>query len=261
MKKFGFTLQEILITLAIIGVIAALTIPALTLQYNEKVWAKSLSAAVSNFETAMSTMIIKDGANDLYGTRAWKSLGGGVLSDEGGEIWKFMDIVSETYPLVGEFYAAEFFDNNKDYGYFKGVGNLSNDSREEMYSLPVIGESVVYKTKKGMFLYIYIKDPTKDPDKISEVDAMNAGVSLTETAAKIAFDVNGDKAPNIIGRDIFFFILGADGVLYPYGSKDVNNKLGEEYTCNVWDGTKYGTNNRGMGCTAELIKNGYEMNY
>ena len=103
-----------------------------------------------------------------------------------------------------------------------------------------------------MLYYIYIENPIKDPEKITEVDAMGEDVALTETAAKIAIDVNGDKYPNIIGRDIFFFILGADGVLYPYGSKDVNNKLGEEYTC---------ANNRGMGCTAQLIQNGYEMNY
>ena len=35
MKKFGFTLAEILITLSIIGVVAALTIPSLIQHYKK----------------------------------------------------------------------------------------------------------------------------------------------------------------------------------------------------------------------------------
>ena len=38
MKKIGFTLAEVLITLAIIGVVAALTIPTLVQNYQERAW-------------------------------------------------------------------------------------------------------------------------------------------------------------------------------------------------------------------------------
>ncbi len=38
MKKIGFTLAEVLITLAIIGIVAALTIPTLVQNYQEKAW-------------------------------------------------------------------------------------------------------------------------------------------------------------------------------------------------------------------------------
>ena len=34
-KKFGFTLAEVLITLAIIGIVAALTIPTVVANYNK----------------------------------------------------------------------------------------------------------------------------------------------------------------------------------------------------------------------------------
>ena len=37
-KRFGFTLAEVLITLGIIGVVAALTIPTLVVDINAKQW-------------------------------------------------------------------------------------------------------------------------------------------------------------------------------------------------------------------------------
>ena len=37
-RKCAFTLAEVLITLAIIGIVAALTIPALVQNHNEKAW-------------------------------------------------------------------------------------------------------------------------------------------------------------------------------------------------------------------------------
>ena len=37
-RKFGFTLAEVLITLAIIGIVAAMTIPTLIANYQERSW-------------------------------------------------------------------------------------------------------------------------------------------------------------------------------------------------------------------------------
>ena len=73
MRK-GFTLAEILVTLAVIGVVSALTIPTFTDSYNKKVWAKSLAPAISDFETAMGTMMMKEGANTIFETKAWSEL-------------------------------------------------------------------------------------------------------------------------------------------------------------------------------------------
>lgn len=37
MKNYGFTLAEVLITLGIIGIVAAMTLPAIVSKYQEKV--------------------------------------------------------------------------------------------------------------------------------------------------------------------------------------------------------------------------------
>ena len=56
MKKFGFTLAEVLITLGIIGVVAALTIPTLVANYQNKAWNTSAQVFERKLEEALKTM-------------------------------------------------------------------------------------------------------------------------------------------------------------------------------------------------------------
>ena len=59
MKKSGFTLAEVLITLGIIGVVAALTAPALVMSSRNEANAAKLSVSISNLENAFTNMIIR----------------------------------------------------------------------------------------------------------------------------------------------------------------------------------------------------------
>ena len=55
-KQYGFTLAEVLITLAIIGVVAAMTIPTLIANYQERAWNTSAEVFVRKLEEALKTM-------------------------------------------------------------------------------------------------------------------------------------------------------------------------------------------------------------
>ena len=55
-KHFAFTLSEVLITLGIIGVIAAMTIPTLVANYQNKTWSTSASVFERKLEEALKTM-------------------------------------------------------------------------------------------------------------------------------------------------------------------------------------------------------------
>ena len=54
--KAAFTLAEVLITLAIIGVVAVLTIPALIKNYNEKAWSTAQDVFTKRLEVATRQM-------------------------------------------------------------------------------------------------------------------------------------------------------------------------------------------------------------
>jgi len=86
-KRFGFTLAEVLITLAIIGVVAAMTIPTLMTSTNQQEFKTAIKKAVSvlnqavtmnvalensNFSNIVgisSDPINKDGLQDLFANR------------------------------------------------------------------------------------------------------------------------------------------------------------------------------------------------
>ena len=53
LKRFGFTLPEVLITLGIIGVVAALTIPNFIENYNKRATAVRLKKTYNTLATAI----------------------------------------------------------------------------------------------------------------------------------------------------------------------------------------------------------------
>ena len=62
-KRFGFTLAEVLITLTIIGVIAAMTIPTLLSNTSDQEYKTALKKAVSTINQAITMQYALDGTN------------------------------------------------------------------------------------------------------------------------------------------------------------------------------------------------------
>ena len=75
MKKRGFTLAEVLITLAIIGVIAALTLPNLMTNTTEAQIGPKLAKAVSSFEQANETLLNDSSVDTLSDARLLDNIG------------------------------------------------------------------------------------------------------------------------------------------------------------------------------------------
>ena len=65
MKKLGFTLAEVLITLTIVGVIAAITLPSISANVQKKSIGPTLAKAVNNLETSNRIMMQEAGVTNL----------------------------------------------------------------------------------------------------------------------------------------------------------------------------------------------------
>ena len=69
MKKFlAFTLSEVLITLGILGVVAALTVPDLVTSYQRKAQTVQLRKTISEIENALDLLITEEGKTSLAQT-------------------------------------------------------------------------------------------------------------------------------------------------------------------------------------------------
>lgn len=264
MKKHGFTLAEVLIALAIVGVISALTLPTLVSEHRKQVNAASLSKAVSDFETAMQGLVLKEDVLDLTRTTAWSILPAAGL-DSGtaaNTLNAFMGELNQGMEFKSHQSGDGFYNNNL-------VRPLNGNNASALIQ-PFFTNSTAFTGKNGFTYFIRIQNPQGGGffNNITENVARRDGVSLRSPAASVMIDVNGTEMPNMIGRDVFLFILGTDGVLYPYGGPDVEYHLGSGNASDKWstDGATFRCSGNavvsdGLGCAARLIQNGYKVDY
>jgi len=85
-KKSGFTLAEILITLGIIGTVAAMTIPTLMMNYQKQVWESKLKKIYSIATNACERMLIEENVSRVNETSVY----GEVSNDNLRQYFKIM---------------------------------------------------------------------------------------------------------------------------------------------------------------------------
>lgn len=183
MKK-AFTLTEIIVTLSIIGVIAALTIPAVMKGYREKMYSAQLKKTVSQIENAAKTVMSDEHAQSFFKTTA------GVPTTD------------DTDETVG----APYFLNNYLKNARTGCFN-KNDSNANNCILKT------YKTAGGTDVEMY--------SSYCVLTVNGSAVCMWNDTEKennnIIIDINGIDAPNIIGVDVFSAKISADGTVISDG--------------------------------------------
>lgn len=242
MKRNGYTIAEAIITMAIIGVVASLTIPTFISSYRKTVYANSLASAVSNFDNAMTTMMMKEGVDDLLDTKAWKAVSNSLSRNTSDDkIEEFMAEITKVLPIEGY---------EKDLRRYSALANPG--------AAPNItfGAPVTFRTKAGVEYMIYATGISKANAK-AEAATLLSGSNYHNKAAEVYIDVNGANEPNVQGRDWFRFDLGTDGNLYPFGGRDQSLYAGGAYNPE----TNCVTNKNGYHCAAYLMENGYKMDY
>ena len=261
MKKFGFTLAEVLITLGIIGVVAALTAPALVTSSRNEANAARLSVTVSNLENALTSAIVQEGVDDLFHTRMWENgTGGADWADRNafiGNLGRYLTIASSG-ANGGDIYERATGNNQ--------IRLLNADGSAGLEAENQAAVSTMFYTVMKNGAVVFWTTAQAESNQATEDQIRARGGSLIDYAGLVIIDVNGTSAPNTVGRDIFRFAIGGNGFLYPCGGSDyaamwpdthsIWSEQGGEDSC--LDGAIAGG---GWGCTARVIEEGYKINY
>ena len=229
MIKRGFTLAEVLITLGIIGVISALTIPTFVSNAENKANAAKLSSLITDVQNAFTNMITSEAVLDMEETEFGQNT---TISDYVGRA----GILSKYLKLAGS-------DNNFSNFYnSETIAHIGNTTATQ------ISFEDIYQLKNGALLFYDLDPKTKN-------NANTAVTSVDSSIGLVSIDVNGAAKPNLWGRDVFQFMLGSDGILYPAGSTDYQHVRNDKsaVACKVGDNT--------IGCTNTLIQDGFKVNY
>jgi len=104
-KRAAFTLAEVLITLAIIGVVAAMTIPTLISNYQEKVTVTKIKKAFAVLDQAMKLAVVNHGTVDSWGLTITTTIedeeNPNIYSDETiASSDRFLDVLTENLRVV-----------------------------------------------------------------------------------------------------------------------------------------------------------------
>ncbi len=267
-KPAAFTLAEVLITLAIIGVVAALTIPTVITNYQKKMYVTQLKKSYNNLSNAFRTIMANDGVTELSETTLWSKIPsdyfflGDMLQPKNAE---FKNEFLKNFKVVAAYSSGSFPEEYKPkYKHLNGTDRSSLSSAIYLADGTLL-DIKLYKTPLQMY-----RDSKKCSSLKEFQETRNTKTKLWQEAGYIDIDVNGVKGPNIVGRDLFAFSIGNDGELYPMGGADFAVYHDCEYD-NLDSCTYYWKNesnyypctksSNGVGCAGRIMEEGWEMKY
>ena len=203
----GFTLAEVLITLVIIGVIAAMTIPTLINKTNNQEYVSRLKKAYSTLSQVTNRIIAEEGNPN-------SSIGGWASSTE----------------TIFDMY-KKYLSNAKVCGI--GVTGCFEGTYKQLNN--TAGPNFNSGTRYTLVLADGSEMSMNNNASNFSADCSKNSNGTSRKCQTIAIDVNGAKGPNVIGRDTFTFSLREDG-LVPDGceiSSDTVMETGYACACKV----------------------------
>ncbi len=235
-KKAAFTLAEVLITLGIIGVVAALTIPSLIQKHQKIVLVNQLKKVYTEMSQAAKQIMVDEGTDDL--TQTSLAIDGltneNIKNSAGNFLKKYFKIAKDCGLERGECFASDY--------------KLLNGS--------------TYDINNGNYYYFVVLSNG------ASIAMLPAQPYYEGASASHGFiDVNGPKkGPNTFGRDIYHYSLYYDGSIAeisPMCRKNNDCPSGSiRKTDEYWKNGENGCNNGGYGgCLDKIIRDGWVMDY
>lgn len=219
-RKNAFTLAEVLITLGIIGIVAALTLPTLVSNHQKKVAVTRLKTAYSQISQAILLAQAKSGDTENWERDAEKILFEYIAPNIKSEQFKH-DIEHD--------YQHTMCKNNQTYKFLDGSGMGS----------PFASMSPSIKFINGTCISL---------NRISDPNTKQINLFI---------DINGTNPPNINGKDLFVFLfdLHESKITTIAANYEVENLLTGNTMGFCNKKAKFG----GTHCSTVIMKSGWEI--
>ena len=193
----AFTLAEVLITLGIVGIIAALTTPVIIHQIADSQIPPKLFKFETTFENAVRMLLADEDSETILGIDAIERTDGNSPDRSrvfGNLLSKYMKISDTT----DSWYDVYNLDGSK--------GTRDNRSRQ-------------YSTEDGMYFRFIVSRAQDVKEDLPDIPT-NQYIGLLQ------LDIDGPKGQNALSKDLFWFGIYNDGTLRAIGS-DIANRSAE----------------------------------
>ena len=215
----AFTMAEILLSLTIIGVVAAITLPSLTGNINERTWNTQRKALYARFSQALALMpnlngygTLEEGdpnnvaetfvtsglskvmkINNICAHDALEDCGipSKIIPQNGGTALELASITT----LVG---LNEMFNGT----YVSSYGEGADDDVTYTYDDQLDTNAAAFETNNGESILVYYNPQCKHDKGVVREGVWH--YTQPYMCANFVYDLNGNKGPNTVGKDIGF---------------------------------------------------------
>ena len=211
-RRIAFTMAEILLSLTIIGVVAAITLPSLTGNINERTWNTQRKALYARFSQAIALMPALNG----YGTLRETTDSAGSTSIE--------DTAAETFitnGLAKVLKINNICDNEhvEDCGITAKFTALNGSIISTPTKMSELNRKMLHGTGSDSFSFLdtqAVAFETVNGESVLTFYNPSCVSGMKETSnyyvqpkicVNFVFDLNGSKGPNTVGKDIGFMTV------------------------------------------------------
>ena len=192
---YAFTLAEVLITIGVIGIVAAIAIPSLINHYNDKVletrYQRSKNILINGYKLMMSKEQVFD-MKDLSVMKCGQDID--CIINAHKEVFKMMRDSSS--PDISEAFASDY--------------TIPGEPEKQDFS-SMASQLPTFQTTDGMSYMVMQLIPSLG-------------------AVQLYADLNGKSKPNVIGEDLFMFGIYGNGIFFDLTDAAFFGKL----SCNIF---------------------------
>ncbi len=214
----AFTMAEILLSLTIIGVVAAITLPSLTGNINERTWNTQRKALYARFSQAIALMPSLNGYGSLSegndSTSATDTAAETFVTEGLSKVLKINNICDSEH-LEDCGLPTNITDLNGSNVYSSGLPKTLIDFNDKFNGSWQLGSPgniyltgahsqintkvAAFETQNGESIAVYY-----NPYCAADMNAISQYKIQPYLCANFVYDLNGNKGPNTVGKDIGF---------------------------------------------------------